>query len=219
MDPEVTGDRAAACGRAISYQTVFGHSSDSPFSFSGASENCDAQGINQEIGREGTCTASNGANGTTRTYIVVDREHVLHMPGYTVELERSDSRTIPVSGPNRAANGYGRYGLQTEFFIRMTNTGSCPLAFDSHVNDIAMQIPQAPGSSNGWVVYEEHPSIWTASPWIGGYEPIASRATQTGWVAFLTPTWQVDLINLGDMYFFEPGDPTHRVVGEIRLWK
>jgi hypothetical protein len=161
----------------------------------------------------------NGPNGSARTYSIVNRAQVLHMPTYVVRLLGTSQRVVTISAPDPAAHLRGIFGLRTAYRIQVSNTTSSPLAFDISLGDVALVIPQVPHSENAFIVKQMAQSDLAHWPWIAENGPLSGHATETGWVSFMTPIHQRALVNDGDLWFFQPGDSVRGYIGDIRLWK
>ena len=111
----------------------------------------------------------------------------------------------------------GIFGLVASYEIRVSNTTSSPLAFDTLSSDVKLVIPQQLQSESAFIVREMAPFAPARSPWIAKDGPLPAHGTETGWVSFVTPTNERRLVNDGDLWFFEPGDSTLRYIGDIRL--
>jgi len=183
--------------------------------------NCDTAQISTPEGREGTC-AVRVRFGRSMISTVVNRDHVLHMPGYDARLLSAVG--IPTRVTNVAPDNArypGARGLLMSYRVRVRNTTGAPLQFDADGRSIDLLYPVSRTSHEQFLVPQlVHADDAPGAP-PGHAQPIAPYATATGWVSFVVPLAAATLLDKrpADLEFYRPGRPDRAFNGQLRLWK
>lgn len=200
---------------------------------SGAS-NCVSRGISTPQAREGTCTRELNGDGRLTTYSVVDIDHELHMPEYSVRLVSRETTPTHVESPRGDLTYPEGPGLLLSFELILTNTGARPLDlaqgaapggaphYPAHPT-VELGVPEHVSTEDGTALTDAvFPAILdpAGAPSPSVFRRVAPHTTTIGWVTVVAPP------AAGASMFERPADLIFRradggpyYVGQIRLWK
>lgn len=184
---------------------------------------CASAQISTPAAREGKCARWQGPFDDGTVYNVVDAGHVLHMPGYDVELLETQVVPTRVSNAEVWPSAYpaGR-GQLVSFELLITSQSDAPLTFEGAGRDADLLINDPEGVGPATVSFPDLPDPHGgpgASLVDSGAIP--PHITTIRWVSFVAPIWVESVLHqrAADLELYRAGDASHSYVGQIRLWK